>query len=298
MKSLFPEAEVTKSLSSNLFKCRYTNLQQEDKRVIDTNERMARRIEELTVKMQQPENQGFVSGLDAAVVDMDALFQDNESGADNPGNVLKANESSEKIIGKAREEAEALLEEARAEAERLIAEARANGLAEQDKIRADARQQGYAEGLEKAEQESKRMQQQLKEKEKQLEEAYQKNLDVLEPQFVDTITGIYEHIFHVDLHSYRDILTHLISTTMRKIEGNRNFLIHVSKEDYPYVSMQKKQIAAGATASNSSVEVVEDLTLGKNECLIETEGGIFDCGLGTQLSELGQKLRMLSYEKE
>lgn len=115
---------------------------------------------------------------------------------------------------------------------------------------------------------------------------------------MDTITGIYEHIFHVELNSYREILTYLISTTMRKIEGNRNFIIHVSKEDYPYVSMQKKQIAAGATASNSSVEVVEDLTLGKNECLVETEGGIFDCGLGTQLKELGQKIRLLSYEKE
>ncbi|MCR5755338.1 MAG: hypothetical protein K6G30_11090, partial [Acetatifactor sp.] len=72
----------------------------------------------------------------------------------------------------------------------------------------------------------------------------------------------------------------------------------VSKEDYPYVSMQKKQIMVGVTVPNSTVEVVEDLTMTPNECLIETEGGIFDCGLGTQLTELSQKLRLLSYEKE
>ena len=47
-----------------------------------------------------------------------------------------------------------------------------------------------------------------------------------------------------------------------------------------------------------AVEVVEDATLGKNDCLIETENGIFDCGLGTQLAELRQKLKLLSYEKE
>lgn len=41
---------------------------------------------------------------------------------------------------------------------------------------------------------------------------------------------------------------------------------------------------------------MKDITLGKGECLIETEGGIFDCGLGTQLSELRQKLKLLSYE--
>ena len=53
---------------------------------------------------------------------------------------------------------------------------------------------------------------------------------------------------------------------------------------------------AGAPAPNSTVEIVEDMTLGKGECMIETESGIFDCGLGTQLSELRQKLKLLSYE--
>ncbi|MFQ7204259.1 hypothetical protein [Waltera sp.] len=59
----------------------------------------------------------------------------------------------------------------------------------------------------------------------------------MEPEFVDTITGIYEHISCIP-HSYREVLCS-ISTTMRKSEDNRSFLIHVSKEDYPYVSMQK-----------------------------------------------------------
>ena len=84
---------------------------------------------------------------------------------------------------------------------------------------------------------------------------------------------------------------------MCKIEGNRSFFIHVSKEDYPFVSMQKKQITA-SVASGSSVEVVEDLTLSKNQCLIETEDGIFDCGVSTQLTELSNRLKLLSYEKE
>ena len=49
---------------------------------------------------------------------------------------------------------------------------------------------------------------------------------------------------------------------------------------------------------NATMEIIEDVSLHKNECLIETEGGIFDCGLGTQLSELTRKLKLLSYEKE
>ena len=88
---------------------------------------------------------------------------------------------------------------------------------------------------------------------------------------------------------------HLIASTMHKIEGNSNYLIHVSKEDYPYVNMKKNEILASALSANASVDLVEDITLGANDCIIETDGGIFDCGLGTQLEELTQKLRLLSY---
>ena len=40
----------------------------------------------------------------------------------------------------------------------------------------------------------------------------------------------------------------------------------------------------------------EDATLEKNECMIETGNGVFDCSLGTQLEALNEELRLLSYE--
>ncbi len=100
----------------------------------------------------------------------------------------------------------------------------------------------------------------------------------------------------MDLHSYREVLCYLISATMRKTEDNRTFSYMFPKKIIPMSACRKKQIMAGATAPNSTVEIVEDMTLGKGECMIETESGIFDCGLGTQLSELRQKLKLLSYE--
>ena len=113
-----------------------------------------------------------------------------------------------------------------------------------------------------------------------------------------SITGIYEHIFQVELSSHRELLTSLISSVLHNLEGSRSFIIHVSRDDYPYVSMQKKQLAAGVVSENTSVDVVEDLTLGRNACMIETENGIFDCGLGTQLSELKRQLMLLAWTGE
>lgn len=120
----------------------------------------------------------------------------------------------------------------------------------------------------------------------------------MEPQFIDTLSGIYEHIFQVDLSEHRDIIVHLLSATIRKIEGSKDFIIHISRDDFPYVNMQKKQIISCVSIPNSTVEIIEDFTLCRNECMIETEGGIYDCSLGTELKELTAKLKLLSYEKK
>ena len=45
------------------------------------------------------------------------------------------------------------------------------------------------------------------------------------------------------------------------------------------------------------MELVEDMTLSRSQCFIETENGIYDCSLDTQLSELKRKLKLLSYER-
>lgn len=272
-------------------------LVEDDTRVIDMNHLVEKRIRELSAKMQQEEGNGFVSGLAADKVE--ALVADNEGSegdSQTSGNVIKAGEDWQKLREEAEAEAQKILEDARTQAESILQDARAQAEAEKADVLEQARRQGQQEAKAEADRAEAQRAAEYRQKEAGLDAEYQKMIDELEPKFVDTITGIYEHIFHVDLHSYREVLCYLISSTMRKTEDNRSFLIHVSKDDYPYVSMQKKQIMAGAASPNSTVEIIEDITLGKGECLIETESGIFDCGLGTQLSELRQKLKLLSYE--
>lgn len=284
-------------MSSNLLKCGFTKLVEDDTRVIDMNHLVEKRIRELSAKMQQEEGTGFVSGLAADKVE--ALVADNEGSegdSQTSGNVIKAGEDWQKLREEAEAEAQKILEDARTQAESILQDARAQAKAEKADVLEQARRQGKQEAKAEADRAEAQRAAEYRQKEAGLDAEYQKMIDELEPKFVDTITGIYEHIFHVDLHSYREVLCYLISSTMRKTEDNRSFLIHVSKDDYPYVSMQKKQIMAGAASPNSTVEIIEDITLGKGECLIETESGIFDCGLGTQLSELRQKLKLLSYE--
>mgnify|MGYP002469391566 CR=1 FL=1 len=275
---------------SNLLKRIYMPVTaDEEKRVIDSDEVVRRRLEKLVQEERGGSGEGFVSGLIPAEV-----LEAPEDG----GNIIKAQDEAREILEQARAEAEGIVAAARAEAERIRADAKAQAEAEKVQAVSQARQQGYNEGLVKAQAREGAMEQEYQEKARSLEQAYQEQIDILEPKFVDTITGIYEHIFQVDLSSHRELLTSLISSVLHNLEGSRSFIIHVSRDDYPYVSMQKKQLAAGVVSENTSVDVVEDLTLGRNACMIETENGIFDCGLGTQLSELKRQLMLLAWTGE
>ncbi|MBQ6695633.1 MAG: hypothetical protein IJN16_02915 [Lachnospiraceae bacterium] len=300
MRLSYPEAEVTISLSSNVYKSNYFYGAElpSDKKVIDTNELIASRLETLAEIMKQKEltvtqttGTGFVQGLQAE--DVSALLSDEEDGTA----VIKAEApNTEAILQQAREEAERLVANAKAQADTIVAEGMEQAALSKKNVLEEARMNGYREGINRANKEVEEMKAQLAARQKALESEYEAQFQSMEMDLVETITNIYEHIFNVDLRSNREILLHLITTTMRKVEGGRSFIIHVSKEDYPMVSMQKKQILSGLVTSSTSVDVIEDLTLAKGECFIEAEGGIFECGIGTQLKELNKKLRILSYE--
>ncbi len=287
---------------SNLVKQMYIVDPKDDSRIIDSNQLVEKRLKELSKMQEQASSDGFVAGLNAERIevrpegDMAQGGQEAESGSAVTS--VRAQEEAQQILEQAAVEAQAKITDAQVEAARIKKEAHQQTEEERVHVLEQAKRQGYEDGYADAQAEAERIRREYADKEQQLEEYYQQQINELEPQFVDIISDIYEHILGVGLGNQREILAHLISNTIRKIEGSHSFIIHVSKEDYPFVSMQKKQLLAGAAAGNSTVEVVEDITMGQSECTIETDGGIFDCGLGTQLSELKKKLMLLAYSKE
>ena len=277
-------------MSNGLVKQMFMVVQSEEKRVINADELIQKRQKGIVQWQREADEDGFVSGLAAEEVEL--------AGDAEESNIIKSRESADQIMENAQAAAQTTLAAAQAEAEAIRQEARTQAEAEKNRVFAEAQQQGYSEGFAKAQAEAEAIRREYKEKEEQLDLYYQQQIEELEPQMVDTISAIYEHILHVDFQSYREILGHLISDTLRKMEGGHDFMVHVSKEDYPYISMQKKEILAGAVAANCNVEVVEDLTLAKNQCLIDTDSGIYDCGLETQLDELKRKLMLLAWQRE
>ncbi len=287
-------------------------------RIIDSNARAEARLKELAMDLavqcgEEPDfADGFTQGISA--VEVSQLIRDGE------GNIVGDQQDGDGMLqpeeGTAPPQSGQMQEELIAEAEAQIEQMRAEAMAEIEQTRVqiieEAKSEGYQQGFEQGQndgfaqghqdgldsvtQEREQLHAEAEQVRASLEEEYARKIKELEPIFIDTLTGIYEHIFHVSLKNSRELIVYLIQNTMRNIETGGTYLIHVSKEDYPFASMQKRELIKGTNIAIENVELLEDVTLGKNECMIETGNGVFDCSLGTQLEALNEELRLLSYE--
>lgn len=295
---------MTRSLSKNVYKSSWVRVSDEEKCLVDSNSRLEERIaqwetlrrtNESAMSQYDGSDEGeeaeFVSGIGGE--EIDALFDDGDR-----SNVIKAGaEEAGPDLEAIRAEAQEILDSAQAQADEMIRNAQAEIEVQRRQAQDAGNKQGYNEGYQQGLSEVDDMKRALMEEKRQLEQEFEQLVEELEPEFIDTITAVYNHIFSVDLADNRDILVHLIDSTLRKVESSRTFIVHVSAEDYPYVNMQKQALVEGAVAGRGLIEIIEDIALIKGDCLIETDGGIFDCGIGTQLEELTRKLRVLSFEK-
>ena len=286
--------------SQSLFKAGFVKLDSDEVRVINSNDRISQKLDALR---KMPSYQETVMEEEEAYMDE---AENEETSAAEPDGQSDAqlvesslDENATKLIEQANSRAEQIIADANAKAQKIIADAQAQSQADAGRALEQAQQQGYtqgySEGNQKAVQEIQAKMAELSEKEAAMEQSYQEKLSNMEPYLIDKLTDIYDHIFAVDLSEYRNVLFHLISNTLHALDNTDTYLIHVSEQDYQFVSMQKAQIAEDGGVKPSMIEFVEDRTLGKNECLIETPDGIYDCSLSVQLTELKRKLLLLSY---
>ena len=295
---------MTKSLSKgSVLKSGWMYINPTEARVIDTNAMVESKLKELSFKLAAETEgdagftEGFVQGIKAEQV-TELIGEGLEPISEEAENAIP---ESELLLQQAQEEIENMKAQALAEIEearvQVIEEAKKIGYQEGFALgEKEGYEKGHVDGLNSVAEEREEALREVSIQLAQMEETYQNKIAELEPQFIETLTGIYEHIFHVSLKNSRDLIVYLIENTMRNLEGSNGFLIHVSREDYPFVSMQKKELVKGTGISVDDIDIIEDATLARSECMIETGNGVFDCGLGTQLEALNEELRLLSYE--
>ena len=282
---------------SNLYKAGFVHLG-EDARVIDMNGILEKRLkEEAERRSRQPEHElvaaqdGFTEGLNAEKVDV--LLEPDAEVASQQNASIQEQEQLKQEIEEARNELaglQAQIEQEKEQAQLEIDQMKAKAFEE-------ANEQGYQEGYRKGLDSVQELQKQCEDERLQQEQEYQKKLEEMEPLMVDTLCDVYSHIFKVEAKEHKELVLKLLQDTLLKVDGTGSIIVHVAKEDYAYVQEQKGALLEEAGMQSGSVEIVSDAALARAQCMIETEGGVYDCSLDTELAELKRRLMLLAYQK-
>lgn len=247
----------------NLYKQYYVRTQSENKRVINSNDIVEQRLEKL--------KNTFTAGI---------ITQETEVVEEiNPVEDAKA-------------EAEQMLEQARTQADRLVqqAQTKAAGIEQQ------AWEKGYREGREQQLAELKEqenaMQRQYDAMQTSLNENYSEKMQSMEKDLVNVILEVFNKVFHIQFDNKKDILMHLIDDAILNVEGDKKFRIKVADSNALFLENHKEEILE-RVGHGIEIEIIADVSLDGNACILETDSGVFDCSLGVQLENLIKDLKSL-----
>ncbi len=275
---------------SNLLK--KSSIINNDERVIDYNELIRKKMQTIMEsRNNEMDADGFISGLHADIVE-ELISDDNTADArtdDSSEGEHQAAASLENINA----EAEKIIEDARLQAEQIIEDANKNAAAAFE----EAKQNGYYEGNAAAQEEADKKQEQLEaeynNRKKELEQEYNELKEKVEPQLVEVITDVFRKVTGVVAEDNQQIILHLINDVMHNADGSRDYVIKVSPEDYKFLVNNQGKIYC-AMSREVNIDIVEDTGLERNQCMIETNTGIFNCSLDIELNNLIKNIKLLS----
>lgn len=270
-------------LLSNLIKSGYIFYDKEEAKVIDSDSKLGYFKPLSFPKIEVPQE----ASAEEAQIDFDELMEVKKQEYEEVDDYFRGEqeqiqEEVNLLVEEARKQSDTILQEAQMQAEQIRAQAFEEGKSD-----------GYQAGITQAMQELEEEKQKLEEEKRKNQAEYEEQLKQMEPYFVDIMIRYIEKLTGVMIEDKKEIILYLIHNALRKVERNHSFIIKVSQEDYSFVEQQKEKLMQGMK-EDVKLDIVEDFSLKKNQCMIETDDRMIDCSLDVQLGRLMEDLRLLS----
>ena len=199
---------------------------------------------------------------------------------------------ADEIVAQARRDGEALLEKYRQQAAQEAEETRS--AAQEEGFR-----QGYADGLTKAQAESKTaLEAQLHQEADQvrdfLEKATQAQQDLLEKtqeELCDLSMAVAEKVIHVSLKSSREVILRMVQMATERLKRREWVHIYVGGCDARELSQITPELTASLAGLSDHIKIIPMTDDESGTCIIEMPDQIIDASASTQLGNLREILR-------
>nr|WP_318680495.1 flagellar assembly protein FliH [uncultured Treponema sp.] len=247
-----------------------------------------RREAEEYKKQFEIEKQGM---LDEAQRKADEIVKKAEDAAF--AEVKRQTDQAQIIKTQAENEAAKLKTEAKAEADNIIAEAQA----ERDKIINESKKQGYDTGYEAGYQDGQKEAERLVERMHNILDAVMKRreeiLSETEYQIVELVVLMARKVVKIISENQKTVIMNNVLQALKKVKGRGDVTIRVNLEDVK-LTTEHTQDFIDRVEAVKSITVVEDTTVEKGGCIVETDFGAIDARISSQLTELEQKILEIS----
>ncbi|MEE9306380.1 MAG: flagellar assembly protein FliH [Spirochaetia bacterium] len=207
--------------------------------------------------------------------------------------VKRKNNQAQKIRQEAEDEAKRIVEEAKEKAGELEAEIQAKV----DKVEKEAFGKGHAEGREEGFQEGRQEVERLVDTlQKIISAAIDKRNEIIqesETQVINLVLLISKKVIKVISENQRNVVINNVVQALRKLKSRGDVVIRVNLADVELTSEHINDFMK-MVENVKSVTVLEDSSVDRGGCIIETDFGQIDARISSQLHEIEEKITELA----
>ena len=207
--------------------------------------------------------------------------------------VKRKTDEASVIKSDAQAQADEIIANAKSEAEKIIQDAHL----EEQKIKADAKQdgfkQGHDDGYSAGESEIERLVERLRKMVEALMLRREEILKETEQQIVELVILMTRKVVKIISETQKTAIMSNVLAALKKVKSRGNVILHVNLEDLKLASANADEFIK-RVENIQGITVVEDSTVEKGGCVVETDFGAIDARISSQLSELEEKIMEIS----
>ncbi len=207
--------------------------------------------------------------------------------------VKRKTDQAQVIKQEAADEAERIVSEAKSQAEEIVAQAKDRMNEQLKDGYNDGFKKGQEAGFKEGNLEAQRLTDRLHTIIERMMDKRQEILAETEQQIVDLVLLMTRKIVKVISENQRNIVVSNVVQALRKVKGRGEVTIRVNLNDVAMTTQHIKDFLAQAE-NVKNITVVEDSTVDRGGCIIETDFGAIDAKIISQLGELEQRILEVS----
>ncbi len=229
--------------------------------------------------------------LAKAQADADQIVKNAEDAAF--AQVKHQSDQAAVIKSQAQKEAQDIVEKAKAEAQDIISNAKIEEKSIFEKSKNDGFKAGHEEGYKAGNEEAQRLVERIHKMIEAVQAKRQEILDNTEQQIVNLVILIARKVVKIMSENQKSVIMSNVLQALKKVKGSGDVTLRVNLADVKLTTEHIKDFIR-QVENIKNISVVEDSSVEKGGCIVETDFGAIDARISSQLNELETQILNIS----